>query len=240
MKRSARFAFSVYQNKPKGLPLAQYPILGLPQPEFDAAVAHDTSSLMYAALVSLGEALRNINEKRSTWSATKLYYSCFYALKCNLYLDNITVFHSGKTEYLLDATTGYTQELGSSSHNFSWNRITNISRLNQWMYSHDSAEAYAALRSIRETANYNNDFTDPAFFPAYNEILKSGTERSFRVYKEDKSFTYTYLQDHRIAAYPVRLTAEAANRFKSKGYSLTPEQIQHLIKLWPFRQSGLW
>lgn len=66
MKRSARFAFSVYQNKPKGLPLAQYPILGLPQPEFDAAVAHDTSSLMYAALVSLGEALRNINDKRST------------------------------------------------------------------------------------------------------------------------------------------------------------------------------
>jgi hypothetical protein len=239
MKRAGRYAVAVYSQKPVGLPLSQYPILGLPA-SFPAAVFADIPALFYAALVTFGEALRNIAERRSTWSVTKLYYTCFYAIRVNLNLDNMVVFNSGKEEFLCDIASGLTQPFGRSSHNFLWSKFGRVSRLNSWIYSEDSRSAYESMRKAREDANYNNDFMDPSFINLFDFVNRNGLERSYRAYKEDAAFFYTYLNDHFVVAYPARLMSYTAVRIKQAGIVIDEVKLAHLARLYPFRDAGLW
>lgn len=240
MRKAGQYAAHILQAKPAGALLSGYPLLGLPQPVFDDALRSDAVSLSYAAIASLGEALKGIRDKNYTWSVVKSYYASFYALKANLALDKVVVFYANKSEYITDVLSGYAQEFGRSSHQFSWTRIRNIRRIGGWVYSDICGETFAKLRELRENASYKESFYDPDIRPELRTAIPFALEKSYRTYKNDTALFYTFLDDHLVVALPIRMCVELAAKMSSSGLAFNALQQRHLARLWPFTDPGLW
>src|SRR5690606_37510254 len=112
---------------------------------------------------------------------------------------------------------------GTSSHHWNWISIRKVVQLSEsWFASSDSQEAYERLRKHRENVNYTHAFTDPAF----HRCLVSGESdltKRFRLYRDDGTFLYTYLDDHLAIAYPTKLIFSLDAWLRDVSMSLPPE-----------------
>ena len=221
-----------------GLRLSDYPILNLPQPDFNNAVIQDLRDNYISGIISLGEALDGLKKKRYGWAAIKLYYTAFFGLRATILSKKVVPFHSGKQQFFCDSVSGLALKMGTSDHDLDFNRLRNFSRLRGWQFSEASAETMHKLRAVREKINYRFAFPDPGSINEFTRILEFGLEKSFRQYKSDLDNTYTFLEDHFILAYPTRLL-EDVSRDALGEFTISKESKDHLKRVWPIKNFGL-
>lgn len=220
--------------RPAGVPYATYPLGLLAIPGIQAAINSDAHDAVYAAALSYAEALRGLEDKRSTWAVVKLYYSTFYSFRAFLLMDQIVPFFC-KEFFLCDVTNGAVKKAGKSSHIWNWNSINGYKHLAGWYYSQESTAAYDKLRDLRDETNYKVGFADPAWRAPLTQVYAAGVQKAFRSYRDDTAFLYTYLDDHFAVAYPTKMTLEACDRYVKSGLTVTDEQAKHLQKVWPLK-----
>ncbi len=234
MSSAAKLAAALMTGRPKGTPYADY-TLGIARAQgITTAIAADVQDAVYAAALSYSEALRGLGARNTTWALVKLYYSAFYSLRASLLLDDIIPFFCGEF-YLCDARTGAVQKGGRSSHNWHWKSVRSYQRLSGWYYSDDSNNAYDQLRDMREEVSYRAGFSDPSWPNYLYQASMYGVAKSFRTYRDDNGFFYTYLADHLAMAYPTKLLLEVCSRYAAGEQRLEEEQSEHLHKVWPLK-----
>lgn len=195
----------------------------------------DVEDESYAAVLSYSEAIKGLDAGNTSWALVKLYYSAFYCIRAALLADGIVPFHCNDF-YLCDTRDGTVKKGGKSSHQWHWKSIRDFRRLTGWFYSDESDEAYLKLRNAREDANYRLGFGDPSWPSCLAEVLNAGIVRSFRTYRDDSSFFYTYLDDHLAFAYPTRLIISIENNLVRCGFNLSQERQVHLKRVWPLKE----
>ena len=220
------------ETRPKNVPISKYvfPNLGV----LTTVIRSDIEDACYAAALSYSDALRSLDYGNSSWAIVKLYYSAFYSLRATLLMDGIIPFHCGSF-YLCDIRDGTIKNGGRSSHQWKWNSIRDFKRLSNWLYSEDSATAYEKLRNLREDANYRFGFADPSWPDCLKEVSIAGLARSFRTYRDDSAFLYTYLDDHVALAYPTKLIMSLSEHQAFLNSRISSERKAHLKKVWPLK-----
>jgi uncharacterized protein (UPF0332 family) len=233
MSDAARLARQAYSMKPAHVPYSKFTI---PVPSLQAITAQIPLAVedsAHAAVISFAEAMGALQSGLSSWAIVRLYYSTFYSIRSMILIGDIVPFHSGR-EMLLDTSTGKFLGGGSSSHHWNWTSIRQTSLKQDWFTSQDSQEAYKMLRDYRENVNYTHAFTEPNIHPCLTSNT-SDLSRRLREYRDDSSFTYTYLPDHLAIAYPIRLIFELDAKLRACGLGLGAERVKHLQSLWKFK-----
>ena len=219
--------------RPKGAPISKFVLPISTVSGFAEAVQADIQDAAYAAALSYADAIRGLIAGNPSWALIKLYYSAFYNIRLLLLLDGIIPFHCGEY-YLCDSRDGAVKRGGKSSHQWQWNSLRDFRR-SGWYYSVDSSDAYDRLKAIREDANYRFGFIDPNWHRCLAQVSVAGIPKSFRTYRDDGDFTYTYLDDHVSFAYPTKILYAASSIFLAAGHGVSEERQSHLKKTWPLK-----
>ena len=223
--------------RPRGVPIAAFPLAITNVTGLAGAIDSDIEDAAYAAALSYADALRGLAAGNTSWAVIKLYYSAFYCIRAALLLDHIIPFHHGEF-YLCDAHSGAVKKGGKSSHQWQWSSVRDFKRLSEWYYSTDSTLAYEKLRDLRENANYRFGFIDPNWPNFLLQASNVGLAKSFRTYRDDDTFFYTYLDDHMALAYPTRLLVTVGLRLSQSGLHISEERESHLGRVWPLRDKS--
>jgi hypothetical protein len=233
MSRSGHIAIGLFAAKPNGVSIGHF-ALPLPSAAMASAIRADVEDELFAACLTYSDAIRSLEAGNSSWAMVKLYYSAFYSMRSRLLLDNVVNFHSGR--YLIcDTQNGSVMSGGTSSHNWSWNSINSIRRLSSWIYSADSTKAYDMLRSFRELASYKGGFVDPLFPQYLYQVSTNGIAKSYRAYRDDAGYVFTFLNDHLSLAYPTRVLLSVLQDAKTAGIGFSSERADHIRRVWPLR-----
>jgi hypothetical protein len=234
MSDAARLASNAFQNKPKGVSYSHFQLSVSEIFQIRAKLGDAIIESVYAAIVSYAEALSSLQKNSISWSVIRLYYSCFYSLRALLLINDIIPFNC-RGEMFFCISSGKFQRGGTSSHHWNWGAIRKFSQLNAvWFVSVDSQEAYEKLRKHRENINYTHAFTDPALHSCLIAGESDLTKR-FRLYRDDREFFYTYLENHLAIAYPTKLIFTVEEYLRNSSLSLPSENISHIKELWSMR-----
>lgn len=233
MSNAGRLAKQAYETKPAGLERHRFKLQKNTLDQIVDHIPRDVSDASYAAAISYAEGLNGLINGKTSWSVVKLYYSTFYCIRSLLMLEDIIPFHY-KDHFLLDTRDNYFHKGGSSSHHWNWNSLRKIKRLSQWYYSADSQQAYENLREKREDANYRHAFIDP-YFPDFLEKKDSDLSKTFRTYRDDTGFFYTYLSGHFSLAYPTMLLFYLEQEVSSRNITWDEERRRHIKSIWPLK-----
>lgn len=234
MPDAARLASTLMAARPKGVPYMKYALQWPPLPTIAPTIESDIGNDCYAAALSYADAINGLKIGNSSWAVIKLYYSAFYSMRAMLMMDYIIpFFYDGY--YLCDARNGVVKKSGNSSHDWKWSSIREFKRLSGWYYSEDSTIAYDNLKEHRINANYTFAFIDPNWHSCFAQAASAGIAKSFRTYRDDIDFLYTYLADHVVLAYPTKLVVTLGMRLSDMGLRINAERDRHLQKIWPFK-----
>ena len=235
MSDAARLASQAFSHKPQGTPYANFSATAVQISSISATIDDAVIESSYAAVVSYAEAMSGLQKGSISWSIVRLYYSCFYSLRALLLLNRVVPFNC-QGEMLLDLQSGKFLKGGTSSHHWNWISIRKAAQLDgSWFVSEDSEETYAELRKHRENVNYTHGFTDPTFHHCL-VFDKNDLISRFKSYKDDDSFTYTYLTDHLAIAYPTKLIFSLDTSLQDASLSLPAENIAHTKKIWSMKE----
>ncbi|MBX3575805.1 MAG: hypothetical protein KF723_01255 [Rhizobiaceae bacterium] len=234
MPTAAALAASLMSARPTGALNSQLPLGIKGHPAIANAIRSDAEDAAYAAALSFSEAVRGLRASNTSWATVKLYYAAYYSLKAAMLMDDVVSFFSG-SYYLVDIQSDKISKGGRSSHIIEWRSLHQIRRLSSWYYSSDSEEAYDKLRSFRETANYKSGFMDPKHHQYLDFLLSANIDRTFREYRDDSLFVYTYLDSHLILSYPTKLLFSVSQELTNRGWNISAERSKHLQQIWPFK-----
>ncbi len=235
MSDAARLCRQAYLGKPSGTPYNKYAISNTASNQILGKIPDAIIESAYSALISYSEALSGITNKSFSWSIVRLYYSCFYSMRCLLLMNRIIPFQDGRDEFLFDGNSLKFFKGGSSSHQWNWNSLRAIHPSKEpWYLSQDSQSAYDALKKHRDNVNYTHGFTEPELH-ACLLTAGSGIAKAVQGYKEDEEFLYTYLSDHLAVAYPTKLVFTVDDNISAYYSFFSDEKINHLKSTWKFR-----
>lgn len=234
MSDAAKLASAMLATKAEGISYQQFVPKQEQLLEISEKINEAVTESAYSASISFVEAIGGLTKGEISWAIVRLYYSCFYSIRGLLLLGGFVPF-TRKGEYILDVGQGGFIKGGNSSHTWSWSSFRKLTPItSDWWVSQDSEDAYTKLRGIRESVNYINCFTDPE----YHKCLvseESDLGRRFRSYRDDISFSYTYLDDHFAIAYPTKLLFEFERKFREKSLALSESQMSHIKRIWKIK-----
>lgn len=235
MSDAARLSRIAYLAKPPGQSYIHYKVNAANIIAIDSLINNAILESAYSSIVSYAEAMSGIKRNSISWSIVRLYYSCFYCIRCLLLLNKVVPFNGGD-EMLFDVSDATFHKGGKSSHHWNWRSIGKIKRLaSNWPFSSDSEECYGKLREHRENVNYTHGFTDPHFHPCLISA-ETSIEKRLRSYRDDSSFSYTYLTDHLAIAYPTKLIFELEAVMRSAGLQLDAVKLKHIDRVWSLKE----
>lgn len=187
----------------------------------------------YAGAVSYAEALTGLRTGSTSWAVVKLYYSSFYSMRALLFMSGIVSFNCGG-EMIYEIPTGRFLKGGRSSHHWNWASIRKTAANNKWFSSQDSEDTYNQLRDHRENVNYTHGFVDPELHSSM-AALGADIAKSFRTYRDDVEFFYTYLPEHLALAYPTRILLEVERELERANAHLSADRVAHLSSIWKIK-----
>lgn len=228
---ASRLAARSFANKPKDMSYRDYRPSPVDLQSIESTIPLAAIQSAFSACVTISEACVGLSNGSSSWPLVKLYYSAYYSLRCLLLLNGIVPFNE-RGEMLIDVREQKYLKGGSSSHSWNWNSLRQVGRISrEWYLSEEACCAYDKLRSHREDSNYRHGFPEPNVQHSLSNG-ESNVWKRFRIYKQDDDFFYTYLPDHLVLAFPVRLTFLAAATLSERKLSFGDAQIQYLQKTW--------
>lgn len=233
MSDAAKLASRAFGSRPSGTSYAKYMASSHDIANITSKVQDAIIESAYSSAISYSEALSGLRSGSCSWGIIRLYYSSFYSIRSLLFANAVVPFHCG-AEMILDLGSGKFLKGGKSSHHWNWNSIRALLVKSEWFGSQDSEEAYNNVRLHRENVNYTHGFTDPN----WHSCLVSGEMdlgKRIRTYRDDASFTYTYLPDHLVLSYPTKLIFYLDSVLNGAGISLSADQIAHASKIWPLK-----
>lgn len=233
MSDAARLTRLAFSQKPAGTPYANFSLTQATADNINARRIEAALDAAYAGAVSYAEAITGLRVGSTSWAVIKLYYSSFYSIRTLLLLNGVIPFNC-EGEMLYDTTTGRFLKGGRSSHHWNWISIRKTDAKNSWFSSQDSQDTYERIREHRENVNYTHSFKDPEPHSSMN-MLNADIAKSFRTYRDDSDFFYTYLPEHLILAYPTRALLEVESELKIVGKQLSADRIAHLSSIWKIK-----
>lgn len=234
MTDAARLAAKSYSQKPAGTQYGNFSLGTVAVAGIRDCIDQSVVDTAYSAAISYAEALSSITKGSISWSIIKLYYSCFYSLKTAMLCNEIVPFNCGG-EMILDLRKDQFRKGGKSSHHWNWKSLQSIDSISsKWYMSEDSQSAYQKLRTYRENVNYTHGFTDPELHPCLASE-ETDLNKRVRIYRDDTSFLYTYLESHLTVAYPTRIIFTIDAELATANIKLLPHQVERLKWVWPMK-----
>src|SRR5579863_665081 len=199
-----------------------------------AALKQDARDYFYSSCLTYCSSLFGLTESQYTWSTVKLYYSVFYALRCELALNGICIFYVKASPFTLRAIPGAFPKIErESTHKTvlaTFEREFGAGALLSQNIGLDSPLRW--LMERREEANYKVAcFPDPTAPRHFEEVEKNGLRSVLSTYIEDKSHVYTFDPDHAMLAYPTKVLLSVGQSIASASLSLSPIERSYLKKV---------
>lgn len=191
----------------------------------------DAKSYAYSSIVSIADALQGMQHSFFSWSAVKLYYALFYALRAALAAENYALLYytagQKKTPYLLECSPGCNPEKKSgNTHKVVldiYEALHPASPMVTQLIEHK--KPFNWLMERREEANYKNGrFPDPAAPKIFAKIATTKLRQNIAAYIEDGANQYAYDPDHAVVALPVAAAILVRKMFKQSNPPIQLDQ----------------
>lgn len=201
----------------------------------------DIQNLYFNGLLSIVEALNNINKGFYSWSTVKLYYACFYLSKCSLILNDILIFRQDRDVYYAILEAGkFIKKIPSDNktdHQSSIWLFNEVYKDSDLLLSNTINELNPLtwMRNKREEINYRQDvFQEPAPPYFWDEIVRMISKRSLpKIVSQlinDETYLYTFQEEYAILAVPlVRLSLTYSDIHENNlEFALSDDQLTFL------------
>lgn len=178
-------------------------------------LTQDAVALYTKAIQTFSQALAGLQRKEFAWAVVKMYYSVFYAMRCELHASSVLAVKNGSIFYTTNvagASFSSIQEKGSHQTYIKLRKTLPAS-----VISHDTlldndieagVDVYSWMCSNRERVNYHSKhFADPEPDDVltkiyYNYMLTHKTTDMLNLY--DSDLLYCFDTDHATVAVPYR------------------------------------
>lgn len=186
------------------------------------------------ATISLFQALCDLQTGDRLWSAVKLYYSVFYALRCELFLEGYCTIRAGKvlifdcrqgqkcSQYNGRASGDHSMAIVLSKRFFAANDVLQSQTI-------DGQSVYEWLKSVREVVHYQmkrppelEDF-DP-FFPDIHWDIGNQIE----TFLEDADPYYCFDPDYAALAIPIKRFQTTAKKMMKRNFRMRPDFLNFI------------
>ena len=190
----------------------------LPQADEDEArtsLLKDGEDLFYKGLLSLGEGLVEVAQKRHSWAAVKLYYSVFYFLRASLATKGYAIINN-QSQYLFELRAGKTPEK-KSSRRYRNDHVGIIHMYEDIVGENDllstnsinGDSVYIWLMMRRHQVHYRQrEFLEPDWIEEYTQarcaIDRGAYSELLRDYYQDDVPVYCFDPDHASIAAPIK------------------------------------
>lgn len=196
----------------------------------------DSVALYTKAIQTFSQAMAGLNRKEFAWAVVKMYYSVFYAMRCELHASSVVAVKNGSIFYTTNvagATFRFVQEKGSHQTYIKLRKTLPAS-----VISHDTLldndidageDVYSWMCSNRERVNYHSKhFADPepddVLTKIYNDyVLTHKMTDLLNLY--DSELLYCFDTDHATVAVPYRKLRNCRDLLYGRAKKVS-EQIQ--------------
>lgn len=183
--------------------------------EIKSVLELDIKNLYFNGLFSILDALKGISLRKFSWPTVKLYYSCFYLLKCALFCNDVILIRRNRDVFYLELLAGKKFVKIPSTH-----KSDHQSSI--WLFNHlyggsdillsneiNEKNSYEWIRKKREEINYRHDkFQEPEtpyFWKEIQEsISKSTLEKALMKFLSDEDYIFTFQEEYAILAVPLK------------------------------------
>jgi len=201
----------------------------------------DGEDLFYKGLLSLGEGLDAVAQKRHSWAAVKLYYSVFYFLRASLAAKGYAIIKN-KSQYLFDLRTG-NSPIKKSSTRYRNDHIAVIHIYEDIVgendilstNSIDDNSVYIWLMDRRNQVHYRQrGFLEPDWMEEYAQAKHAIEESKYSdlldQYYHDDTPIYCFDPDHAIIAVPIRRAINTRNDLFNAGLTVFSKEKLNAAK----------
>jgi hypothetical protein len=202
------------------------------------ALPIDASNYYYSACMSVVDGLRAVDAGFYTWSAVKMYYSVYYALRAVLAWDNVAIFRvagTRRTPFHVNATPGKSPVFspGRGSHQSLLNSFRAL-RPNDLLLSQpidQAADGLGWLLEKREEANYVIPrFCEPTTPEHFEQIRETGIRRAISAYLDPANIGLAFDKDHAIVSFPLLVLRTAGTAAKAHGGAKVGEHESQFLR----------
>lgn len=197
----------------------------------------DSVALYIKAIQTFSQALAGLQRKEFAWAVVKMYYSVFYAMRCELHASSVIAVKNGSIFYTTNvagATFNSIQEKGSHQTYIKLRRTLPAS-----VISHDTlldndieagVDVYSWMCFNRERVNYHSKhFADPepddVLTKIYNDyVVTHKMTNLLNLYEAD--LLYCFDTDHATVAVPYRKLRSCRDLLYGRATKEASEQIQ--------------
>ena len=200
-------------------------------------LVQDADALYIKALQTFSQALAGMHCKEFAWTIVKMYYSVFYAMRCELHASSVVAVKNGSIFYtsnIVGATFNSIQEKGSHQTYIKLRKTLPAS-----VISHDTlldndieagVDVYSWMCTNRERVNYHSKhFADPepddVLTKVYNNyVLTHKLTDLLNVYESD--LLYCFDTDHATISVPYRKLRICRDLLRGRAVKSGSEQIK--------------
>lgn len=200
-------------------------------------LVQDSVALYTKAIQTFSQALTGLYRKEFAWAVVKMYYSVFYAMRCELHASSVIAVKNGSIFYttnVVGATFNSIQEKESHQTYIKLRKTLPAS-----VISHDTlldndieagSDVYSWMCSNRERVNYHSKhFADPepddVLAKIFNNyVLTHKMTDLLNLYESD--LLYCFDTDHATVAVPYRKLRICRDLLCGNATKVASEQIQ--------------
>jgi len=199
-----------YRNK-----LETYAIPRIDVAALKTSLLADGEDLFYKGLLSLGEALSEVGEKRHSWAAVKMYYSVFYFLRASLAAKGYALIKN-QSMYLVKVEQGGLP-LRKASKRYRNDHLAVVNCSKDILGESDvlltnsinDLDVYSWLMETRNSVHYRQrEFLEPGYHAGFATIQEAVDRGDFPSllddYYNDSIPIYCFDLDHAVIAAPIK------------------------------------
>ena len=197
----------------------------------------DSVALYSKAIQTFSQSLAGLQRKEFAWTVVKMYYSVFYAMRCELHASAVLAVRNGSIFYttnVVGASFSSIQEKGSHQTYIKLRKTLPAS-----VISHDTlldndieagVDVYSWMCTNRERVNYHSKhFADPepddVLTKIYNDyVLTNKITHLLNLYESD--LLYCFDTDHATVAVPYKKLRICRDLLYGRATKETSEQTQ--------------
>lgn len=210
---------------------------------FKETLKGDSKDFYFKGLLSLIEALSNIEKDLYSWATVKLYYSTYYLLRCSLTSNEIAVVRYKRDLFYIRCNENekFKQPSMNQDHQAVIDIFVKLFAEDDKLQSNsiDDENSYGWIKDRREAVNYKNrEFLEPVcptFFTEISEIIKNGGIELLVKRIMDDDYILTFQEEYAIIAIPLKRFLLTKETMIANGIdiSLSNEKLEVLTKLLP-------
>ena len=200
-------------------------------------LVQDSVALYTKAIQTFSQALAGLQRKEFAWAIVKMYYSVFYAMRCELHASSVLAVKNGSLFYTTNvagASFSSIQEKGSHQTYIKLRKTLPVSVIPHDTLLDNDIEAgidvYSWMCTNRERVNYHSKhFADPepddVLAKIYNDyVLTHKMTSLLNLYESDILFCFD--TDHATVAVPYRKLRNCRDLLNGRATKEASEQIQ--------------